>query len=279
MLQSTPIFASRTKPCSGSRARGQDRCPRTGTAGRAATKACEGRAASQAHTHQPLQGSRARTRTANTPFRIELQHDSYFTQKGFPSLPSPCFRFGALDLASATVCLKMHRSREETVTSGGGASSWHRQLCQKFTTPGWCRGGVTAPLCPSHTHRVPEPAPGWRLPCLVLTSSSCTLRGISNMHICTGCTRAFCTLNKGFASIFPGMEGLLILLSLLRRSSPRSRSSPGGETDWRSLSPSNFCQRILPTAAASAAPTRSCFLPRESKSREELHREAERARV
>lgn len=43
--------------------------------------------------------------------------------------------------------------------------------------------------------------------------------------------------------------------------------------------PVQFCQRILPTAAASAAPTRSCFLPRESKSREELHREAERARV
>lgn len=33
------------------------------------------------------------------------------------------------------------------------------------------------------------------------------------MHICTGCTSAFCTLNKGFASIFPGTEGLLILLS------------------------------------------------------------------
>lgn len=57
MLQSTPIFASRTKPCSRSRARGQDRCPRTGTAGRAATKVCENRAASQAFT--PTSHSRA----------------------------------------------------------------------------------------------------------------------------------------------------------------------------------------------------------------------------
>lgn len=153
MLQSTPIFAWRTKPCSCSRAGGQDRSPRvvtvtaTVTAGRAATKK------PGLHTQQPLQGSRARTRTANLPFCIEPQHE-----KGSPSLPNPSCRFGALRLASATACLRIRLLREETVTSGGGASSWHRQLCQKFTTLGWCRGGVTAPRCPSHTHRGPEPA-------------------------------------------------------------------------------------------------------------------------
>lgn len=142
--------------------------------------------------------------------------------------------------------------------------------------PGWGHSTSVSLAHPARPRAGSSPRPS------LLTSSSCTLRGISNMHICTGCTRAFCTLNKGFASIFPGVEGLLILLSLclLRRSSPRSRSSPGGETNRSEISLRvQFCQRILPTAAAPAAPTRSCFLPRESKSREELHREAERARV
>lgn len=192
----------------------------------------------------PLQGSRARTGTANTPFCIEPQHDSYSTQRGFPSLPNPSFRFGALDLASATVCLEIRRSER------GNGHIWRRcqllapstlpEVHQPRMVPGW-----------GHSTWLPLAHPAWPrlLPRPLLTSSSCTLRGISNMHICTGCTRAFCTLNKGFASIFPGMEGLLILLPLLRRSSPRSRSSPGGETERRSPSPADFvsasCQQLL----------------------------------
>lgn len=73
------------------------------------------------------------------------------------------------------------------------------------------------------------------------------------MHICTGCTRAFCTLNKGFASIFPGAEGLLILLSL-SAAAPLAGGAPGqAGKQTGDLSLLDFSQRILPTASAAAA--------------------------
>lgn len=151
-----------------------------------------------------------------------------------------------------------HGLSQNTLLQRGNSHIWRQcQLLASLTlpevhhpwiVPGW--GHSTSPC--THTPPSLQLKMGWQLTCLLLTSSSCTLRGISNMHICTGCTRAFCTLNKGFASIFPGMEGLLILLCLLCHSSSRSRSSPGSKTDLRSL-PARFCQHILPTAAASAA--------------------------
>lgn len=84
----------------------------------------------------------------------------------FPCLPDSSFHLGFCKRQGAgwlqTQLLGRKGLRREAVPP-----SWHLQLCHKSTSPGQCRGGVTAPLCPLHAHPGPgAPAgAGGRLAC------------------------------------------------------------------------------------------------------------------